>query len=91
MTTVNIVTVTKAQDFPAGTVDTPFTIILVDASGTTVDSASSADGTASFSPVAPGDYTVNVSKNGVSVSSPVSVPQPLVSLQVPVSVTVTLA
>lgn len=91
MTTVNVVTVTKAQDFPAGTLDTMFDFVLVDATGATVGSASSANGTAVFDNVAPGVYTVTGTKNGVSASASVTVVAPVVSLQVPDSITVTLS
>lgn len=91
MTTVNVVTATVAQDFPAGTTDTTFTFTLTDAAGTVVQSVSSTDGTASFSDVAVGEYTVTGTKNGVSASAPVSVVAPVVSLQVPSTLTVTLS
>lgn len=91
MTTLNVTVVTEARDFPAGTVDTSFHFSLVDSTGTTVDSVFSTDATGVFLNVAPGDYTVNVSKNAQTASTTVSVPVPTVSLQVPVTVTVTLA
>lgn len=91
MTTINVATVTQAQDFPVGTVDTMFDFVLVDSTGATVGTASSANGTAVFENVAPGVYTVTGTKNGVSASASVTVVAPSVALQVPQSITVTLS
>lgn len=92
MTTINVTTVTQAQDFPAGTTDTTYDFQLVNADGTVADAASSTDGTTSFANVAVGVYTVKVTKNGVTVTSdPVTVVQPGVTLQVPASLQVTQA
>lgn len=89
MTTINVVTVTQAQDFPAGTVDTTYDFQLVNADGSVADATSSAEGTTTFPNVAPGVYTVKVTKNGVTVTSdPVTVVQPGITLQVPTSLTV---
>jgi hypothetical protein len=91
MTTVNIATVTESKDFPAGTVDTSYHVTLVDTTGVVIDDVFSTDGTASFQNVKPGSYNVNVSKNGQTASTAITVTAPSVTLQVPVSVTVTLA
>jgi hypothetical protein len=92
MSTINVATLTKGQDFPAGTVDTPFSFQLLNADGTVAAAESSTDGTTSFANVGPGTYTVTVTKNGVTVhSDPIVVAQPSVTLQVPASLQVTQA
>lgn len=92
MTTINVVTATVDQDFPAGTVDTTFDFQLINADGTVAQSASSTDGAATFTDVAAGVYTVKGAKNGVTVTSdPITVSEPTVTLKVPTSLTVTLA
>lgn len=90
MTTLNVATVTTAEVFPVGTVDTTYDFQLLNADGTVADATSSADGTTSFPNVNPGVYTVKVTKNGVSVTSdPITVVQSGVTLQVPASLSVT--
>lgn len=91
MAIVNVVTVTGPQAFPAGTVDTTYVITLAQTDATVIGSVESTDGTAVFNDVAPGDYVVTGVKNGVSVSANVTVPVSDVTLQVPVSLTVTLS
>lgn len=92
MTTINVVTATVDQEFPAGTIDTTYDFQLIKADGSVADAVSSTDGTASFPNVAVGVYTVKGTKNGVTVTSdPVTVAEPGVTLKVPQTITVTLA
>lgn len=88
---VTIVVATKAQVFPAGTVDTPFTYTVSKPDGSLAASQDSADVTVTFAAVDAGDWLATVSKNGVSASIPFTVAADDVTLQVPDTVTVTFA
>jgi hypothetical protein len=88
---VTLVVATVAQEFPAGTVDTPFTFTITDPSGTVKESTSTSATTFTFSNIADGSYIAVVAKNGVSVNQTFTVVTPNVSLQVPASITVTFA
>lgn len=84
--------VTVDQVFPAGTVDTLYTYSLAKADGTVVSSNDSAEVSATFTGVDVGDYVITVTKNGVSASASFSVvADPDATLQVPSSITVSLA
>lgn len=87
---VVFVVATKAQVFPAGTVDTPFTYAVAKVDGTAVSSQDVADVTLTVVLDA-GDYVVTVTKNGVSASVPFTVASDDVTLQVPDTVTVSFA
>ena len=74
--------VTNVQSFSVGTVEEQFRFVVSDASGVVFD-VSSAAPTASFSNVADGDYTVVVTKNGVSASGTFTITPTEVLIAVP--------
>jgi hypothetical protein len=79
---VTVSVVTKAQSFPVGTVEESFHFVVSDATGVVFDVVSPSP-SATFSAVADGDYTVVVTKNGVSASGSFSITPTEVVIQVP--------
>jgi acyl-coenzyme A thioesterase PaaI-like protein len=91
MATVVFTVATQKQTFPAGTVDTPFVFVVSDSTGAQVATATSDAPTASVVLDVPGNYTVAVTKNAVSVSTAFTIAPTEVTLEVPVSITATPA
>ena len=82
---------TKIQVFPAGTVDSPFTFTLTNASGSVVATLDTAETSAVFNDVTAGDFVITVTKNGISASATVSIPEDAVKIQVPDTLVITVA
>lgn len=92
MSTVNCTGTTKSQTFPAGTVDTAYSLTLSGGpAGYVPETKTNAFSPAqNFTGLSPGNYTLTCTKNGVSTSIPVVVAVP-VTLQVPDVLSVTVS
>jgi hypothetical protein len=91
MSTIKVVVSTKVSVFPAGTIEGAFEFALVDSTGATIQSVTSSSPASQFDGVAPGSYTVTVTKNGVTSSAAIDVPEADVSFNVPDTIVLTLS
>ena len=91
MATIKAVVSTKVAVFAPGTVEGTFDFTLLDSNGTVVQSQSVSIPAVQLDSVTPGSYVVSVSKNGVSASAVIVVPEADVSFNVPDTVVLTLS
>ena len=90
MSDIKIVVNTKPAVFSFGTEPGLWEFYLADSNGVTITKGSSTSPSYTFPDVAPGNYMVIASRNGVPAQAAITVPGEDVTIDVPATITVTL-
>lgn len=89
--TVLVIVSTKPQTFPVGTVETKFTFTIKFANGDVASTVDTDSTGATFPLVEPGDYTAEVTKNGVTATQAFTVVKDAETFAVPDTLTITFS